>query len=178
MEFSITRRVGTKRNDNFSFSLFPIIFQPILTWNEVIMVFFNFFAIFLEFSITRRVRTELNNYYASGKNRIFYYASSGNRTEQWFLFSLFPGLFRPTLAWNKAITLFFSFLNFFPIFLEFSITCRVGMEWNGTIISIFSPSRPFPTYFGLKRSHNGIFEFFCYFFGIFGYASGCNGTEW
>ena len=52
---------------------------------------------------------------------------------------------------------FFNFLNFFAILLEFSITRRVGTERNGPIIFIFSLSRPFPTYFGLKWSHNGIF---------------------
>ena len=51
------------------------------------------------------------------------------------------------------------FLNFFAFVLEFSITRRVGMERNGTIIFIFSLSRPFQTYFGLKGSHNGIFYF-------------------
>ena len=48
-------------------------------------------------------------------------------------------------------------------------------------IFIFSISHHFPTYFGLKWTHNGIFfifEFFCYFVGIFNYATGRNGTEW
>ena len=43
---------------------------------------------------------------------------------------------------------FFNFLNLFAILLEFSITRRV--ERNEPIIFIFSLSRPFPTYFGLK----------------------------
>ena len=44
---------------------------------------------------------------------------------------------------------------------------RVGQEQNGMIIFIFSLSQSFLTYFGLKWSCNGIFqffEFFCYFF--------------
>ena len=56
----------------------------------------------------------------------------------------------------------------------------VGSEQNGTIILIFSLSITFPTYVGLKWSHNGIFgffEFFCYFCGIFYYGCGWNGTE-
>ena len=78
LEFSITRRVGTERNDNFyffSFSAFSNLFrdnfyflfftsflQPILALNESIMVFFKFlniFAIFLEISITCRERNRM-----------------------------------------------------------------------------------------------------------------------
>ena len=36
------------------------LFQPILALNDAIMVFLNYFAIFLEFSITHRVGTEQN----------------------------------------------------------------------------------------------------------------------
>ena len=46
--------------------------------------------------------------------------------------------------------IFFNFLNFVAIFLEFSITRRVGMERNGTIILVFSLYLPYPTYIGLK----------------------------
>ena len=68
LEFSITRRVGTERNDNFYFLSFSsFLFQPILACNEAIMVLFhlmNFFAIFLEFSFKRRVEMERNdNFY-------------------------------------------------------------------------------------------------------------------
>ena len=62
---------------------------------------------------------------------------------------------------------FFNFLNFLAIFLDISITGRVGTKRNETTIFIFSLSQPFPTYFGLKWSSNGIFqffEFFCFFF--------------
>ena len=55
------------------------------------------------------------------------------------------------------------FLFFFSLFLEFYITRRVGTERNGKTIFIFALSRPFPTYFGLKRSHNGVFLFFEFF---------------
>ena len=54
---------------------------------------------------------------------------------------------------------FFNFLNFFAIVLEFSITRQVG-----TINFIFSLSPHFQIYFGLKGCHNGIFEFFLLFF--------------
>ena len=48
LEFSITHQLGTERNGTVIFiSLFLIYFQPILVWNEFIMVFFNFFVIFL-----------------------------------------------------------------------------------------------------------------------------------
>ena len=45
----------------------------------------------------------------------------------------------------------------FQIFLEFSSTRLVGTKRNETIIFIFHISHPFPTYFGLKWIHNGIF---------------------
>ena len=53
----------------------------------------------------------------------------------------------------------------------------VGQGRNETIFFIFSLSQPFPTYFGLKWSHKGVFKFFCYFFGIFYYASGRDETK-
>ena len=46
------------------------------------------------------------------------------------MFSLVPDLFQPILAWNEAVTLFFNFLNFYAVFLKFSITRRVGIERN------------------------------------------------
>ena len=83
-------------------------FQPILALKEATIVFFKFFAIFLEFSTTCRVRTHRND----------------------FFFSLFLGLPQCILARKETITVFSNFLNFFAIFLEFSITCRVGTEQN------------------------------------------------
>ena len=49
LEFSITRWVGTKRNETerqYLFCFFLDLFQPILALNEAIMVFFNFFNFF------------------------------------------------------------------------------------------------------------------------------------
>ena len=74
---------------------------------------------------------------------------------------------------------FCNFLNFLAIFLEFSIPSRVGTHQN-YFFFIFSLSRLFATYFGQKRSYDGVFkffEFFCYFFGIFYYGSGRNTSE-
>jgi len=122
----------------------------------VFFIFLNFFAFFLEFSIPRRVGTK--------RNDNFYFLS----------FSSFLQLF---LARNEAVMVFFKSSNFFAIFFEFLFL--VGLERNGTIIFIFSFSHLFQSYFGLKRIHNCIyyfFEFFCYFFGIFYYASGWNET--
>ena len=59
---------------------------------------------------------------------------------------------------------FLNFLNFFLFFWNFLFP--VGKERNRAIIFIFSLSQPFPTYFGLEWSHNGIFQFF-EFFSIF-----------
>ena len=66
LEFSITRRAGTERTDNFYFFLFLGLFQPIWARNEAVMVYFNFlnfFAVVFEFSITRRLGTKRNDDY-------------------------------------------------------------------------------------------------------------------
>ena len=104
LEFSITGRIGTHRNDFFLFlfSLFHHLFQPILAWKEAMVViynFLNFFAIFWEFSIVCWV----------GKHR-----------NDFFLFSLFLGLSQPILAWNEN---FEFFCYFFGIF-------NSGSGWN------------------------------------------------
>ena len=118
------------------------------------MVFFNFlnfFTIFLEFSITGRVRTK--------------------RIDNFYFLSL--SLFQQILARNEALMVFFSFFKFFCNFL-----LRIVLERNRTIIFIFSHSQPFPTYFGWKWCHNGIFLIFFNFIGIFSNLSGRNWTEW
>ena len=69
--------------------------------------------------------------------------------------------------------MFWKFSLFFWNFL-----LHVGWERNG--IFILSISRPFPTYFDLKWGPNGViwfFDFSSFFFGIFYYPSGRNGTE-
>ena len=107
LEFSLTRQVGTKRDNNFYF-LSLSLFQPILAWNHAIKVFFifpNFFYYFFEFSIMHRVGTEQNDN--------FYFLS-------------LVDLFHLILAWNEAITVFFNLLNFFAIFLEFYLMRHGG----------------------------------------------------
>ena len=134
LEFSITRRVGTERNNNFYFLSFSALSN--LFWVEMTPYWFydyflTFFAISLEFSIARRVGTE--------RNDNFYF--------------LFLSIFVPILAWNVVIMVFFLFFLLF--FWNFVL--QMWLERNGTIIFILSLSPPFATYFGLKWSHNGIF---------------------
>ena len=122
-----------------------------------VLNFLNFFTIFLEFSIMCRAGTKRND------NSFFLsYSAFPN------LCSLFLGLPQHILPRKEAILVFYIFLNFFTIFLEFSITSRVGTPRNDFLcFFIFSLSRPFPTYFGLKSCQNvgfKFFEFFCYFF--------------
>ena len=130
------------------FSLFLILFQPIMAWNESIIVLFNFlnlFAIFLEFSITHRVGMKWNDnfYFRSFSDfsnlkawneatmvvsfnflnffGIFYHASDKNEMERKFLFSLFLILFEPIMSWNESIMVFFKFFcNFLGIFYHAS----------------------------------------------------------
>ena len=54
-----------------------------------------------------------------------------------FLFSLFHVILQPILAENEAIVVFFNFLNFFAIFLEFSITRCVGAERTDNFYFLF-----------------------------------------
>ena len=99
---------------------------------------------------------------------IFYYSSGKDETKRYFLFSLFLILFQPILVSNEAIKVFFNFLNFFAIFLEFSFTRRIRRKWNDIFYLLFFSA--FPTYIGFKWSHEGVFkffEFFWYFFGVF-----------
>ena len=159
MEFSITPRVGTKRNCNFYFlhssnysNLFWLGMKP--QW--YFLIFLNFLSFF----------------------GIFYYLSGKNGTERKFLFFHFIGFFQPIFAWNEAINVSFNSLNFFASFFEFSLTRRIGMKRNDNFyflsLSLFQPV------LALNAAEIVFFYFFekfCYFFGIFCYASIWNGTE-
>ena len=128
MEFSITHRVGMKRNDNFYFRSFSD-FSNLKAWNEATMVvsfnFLNFFG-------------------------IFYHASDKNEMKRKFLFSLFLILFEPIMAWNESTMVFFNFWNFFSIFFNFLL--RVGQERNGTIIFYFLFYPSFSNQFWLEMN--------------------------
>ena len=126
-------------------SLFLIYLQRILDWNKFIMVFFNFFVIFLEFSITRRIGTK--------RNYNFYF----------FPFPAFSSLFWLKMKPQWYFLVFWIFLLFF--FLNFLL--HIGYERNGTERNnnfYFPLSHLFPTYFGLKWVHNSIFFIFLLFF--------------
>ena len=111
LEFYITRRVGTKRNYNFyfpSFSAFCILFWLEMKPQPYFLIFLIFWLFYLNFLL--RVGQERN----------------GTIT---FIF-LLSIIFQPILAWNESLMIFFNFYYFFAIFLEFSITRRVGTKWN------------------------------------------------
>ena len=122
LEFSITLRVGTKRNGKFYILSFSAFSKSILAWNDAKMVLLNFFSIFWEFSITRRVGTEWNEtiIIIFSLSRpflwIFNYSLCRNGTERCFLFSPILHFIKLILAWKEYITVFFNFLNFFAIF--------------------------------------------------------------
>ena len=114
LAFSILRRIGTERNVNFYFLPFWSSFKVFLLEMEpqwYCLIFFNFFANFLEFSITRQVRL--------GRNETII-----------FIFSLSHPLSTDFgLKWSHN-DIFFYFLNFVAIFLEFSITGQEGTKRN------------------------------------------------
>ena len=135
-----------------SFSEFPNLFWIgkklwwcfIIFWIFQLMVFFNFLNFFTIFFW------------------ILYSVAGRNSSKRFFFFSLFLGLFQSILASKEAIMVFSNFLNFFPIFLEFFIPGQVGTHRNDFFFFffnflIFSLSRHFLTYLGLKRSDNGVF---------------------
>ena len=59
-----------------------------------------------------------------------YYGWDWNGTERKLLFCHVLIPFHPILASKEATTVFYNFLNFFAIFLEFSITLRVRAKQN------------------------------------------------
>ena len=79
----------------------------------------------------------------------FDYRLGRNWTEWLFLFSLFLGLSPPVLAWREALIMFYSFMNFFAIFLEFSVSGRVGIDRNDN--SYFLSFLVFPNLFWLEE---------------------------
>ena len=85
--------------------------------------------IFVEFSFTRRVETK--------RNDNFYFLS----------FSSFANVFWLGMKPLRYFLIFLLFLLFFWNFL-----LLVGLEYNGTIIFIFSLSQPFPTYCGRNKA--------------------------
>ena len=183
LKFSIPSRVGTNRNDFFLFSLFLGHSQPILSGKEVMMVFSNFLNFFAVFYIF---------YSGSGRNpseryflfflflghsqpilvwkeammvfyNFFFYFSAiflefailGRvETLRNDFFFLILGLSHPILAWKEAMMVSSNFLNFL---------LWVGLANIGMIFFTFSLSRPFPTYFGLKWSDDGVLKFFEFF---------------
>ena len=122
--FSITLRVGTKRNDNFYFrffSAFSNLFWLVMKPQWYFLIFWIFFYFF----------------------GIFYYASVRRGTERngtIIFISRFLILFEPILARNVFILVFFNFLNFFVIFLAFSITHQVEMKRNDNFYFLSIPS--------------------------------------
>ena len=107
---------------------------------------------------------------------IFYYASGKDEKERKFLFFVFIIIFQPILTWNEAIMVFYNFLNFFAIFLEFSTTSRFGTDRNDNFLYLSFVA--FSNLFRIEMKPQWcFFEFFSYFFGIFNYASGRNETE-
>ena len=133
LEFSIMCRAGTERNGTITFIFllshpFPTYFGLKWILNDILS-FLQFFCYFF---------------------LIFYYASGRNEMERKFLFSSFLGLFQPTLAWNEAIIVFLNFLNFFPIFLKFSTSRRVGTKQNGNFY--FPSFEAFSNLFWLKMN--------------------------
>ena len=114
--------------------------------------------------------------------------------------SLFPGLFKPILAWNEAPMIFFNFLNFFALFFEFSITPRVRMKRNDNFyflsFSVFSNQfwlEMNPQWYflifqiflefssvrleGTKRNNNFYFLYFSYFSDLFWLEMNHNGIS-
>ena len=96
---------------------------------------------------------------------IFNYASGRNGTERWFLFSPFLLFIKPILAWKEYRTVFFKFLNFFDIFLGFSISRRVGTKRNDNFYILSFTA--FYNLFSLEIKAQWYILIFLNFFAIF-----------
>ena len=88
--------------------------------------------------------------YTLGRN-----GTEGNDNFYFLSFPAFSSLLSIKMKPQWYFLIFWIFLLFFWNFL-----LRIGPKRNGTIIFIFSLYQPLPTYFGLKRIVNGIFNFF------------------
>ena len=119
---NIPNWLGTDRNDFFFSHSQPVLscFGLKRSHNDV----FKFFEFFCYFS------------------GIPYSVSGWNVSEREFFFSHILSLSRHVLAWKEAILMFFNFLNFFSIFLEFPIPGRVGMDQNENFFSLTFASSP------------------------------------
>ena len=138
MEFSSSRLVGTKRNDNFYFpyfSPFSNLFWLEMNHNRISFIFWIYYYFYGNF------------YYVSGRN-----GAEWNDNFYFSLSHLFPTYF--SLKWIHN-GIFLIFLIFSLFFWNFLLCIRP--EQNGTIIFFFSLSQPLPIYFGLKWGSNGIF---------------------
>ena len=161
MEFSTTRRVGTKRKCNFYFlhsSAFSNLFWLGMKPQRYFLIFWFFFSLYV----------------------IFYCLPGKNGTERQFLFFLFLGLFQPILAWNEAITVSFNLLNFFSI-LFWIFSYASGRNWtkrndNFYFLSL-SLFQPILARNDAIMDFYHFFNFYANFFGIFTYASSGNETE-
>ena len=97
---------------------------------------------------------------------IFHYASGRNGTERNdnFYFRSFSE-FSNLKAWNEAIMVHFNFLNFFAIFLEFSIMRRVRTKRNENFYFLCFSS--FSNLLWLEMKPQWYFLIFLYFFAPF-----------
>ena len=108
-----------------------------------------------------------------------FFSGSGRNPSEWFFFSLFLGHSHPILAWKEATMVFSNFLNFFAIFLEFSIVGRVGTHQNDFFN--FLSFSAFPNLFWLEKKLWWcflIFWIFLLFFWNFLFQVGRNPSEW
>ena len=137
LEFSITSRLETDRNDNFLYLSF-VAFSN-LFWIEMKPQLY-FFLIFLSFQL----------FFWNFQLRV-----GQERNGTTILFSLFLSLFQ--LFWLEIKP--YGYLLLLRILLLFFWNFQLWVGWLGrigTICFIISLSWPSSTYFGLKRSHNGI----------------------
>ena len=158
MEFSTTRLVGTKRNDNFYslyFSSFSVLFWLEMNHNGISFIFWIFFTIFMEFSITCWAGTKRN------ETIIFIF----------YISNPFPTYFG--LKWTIMVLLLF-----FELFYYFYGIFYYALGRNETerkylfsfFLNLFQP---------ILALNEAILAFFNFlnFFGILNYASGSDGTK-
>ena len=148
LEFSITGREETQRNDFLPFLSF-VAFRNKFWLETKLWWYFLYFSIFLYFFGT------------------FYYGSGRNTAERFFLFPC-----------KKAKMVFSNFFNFFAIFIECSITGREETQRNDLLPFLSFVAFPNLFLLETKLWWYFLnFWIFLLFFGIFFYGSGRTTSE-
>ena len=135
----------------FPFFFFNYLLCVVLERNETIIFIFSLFQPFPNCFVLKWSRNGI--FWIFWILLLFFRVGTKRNDNFYFLsFSAFSNMFWLEM---KPWWYFWIFWIFLLLFWNFLLS--IGYERNETIIFIFTLFQPFPTYFGLKRSHNRVF---------------------